>query len=328
MTVPGGPMPALSCYSTTLVAALRGRVPDPALRLALAVRLRVLDGRPDGVLAFSHHDRIDAGPGGRRLSHRSAASWPAAAAGLAAALERGGPVIAVGNTATMPWAPSSGGAGVPHWLLIDAHHDGHWHVRDSFEALLPHGEHRPYAGRLDDAALRSVLTPCGPLPVEVGLRDRYALGAPVPAPAATHYRWLVWEAPGLLPVRIGGRAPVPPPVRDDGGGRPGVLEGTAPVLSRLARRLGEDPAALARHADDLWAAARHHQHRLGVLAGAGLLPAAPAARAADAWGELPRALRFALASAERGRPRPALVARACEAVIDAMSHLTPEETPR
>ncbi|WP_199742337.1 hypothetical protein [Streptomyces triticirhizae] len=316
-TAPAPPLPdltgpaELSCYTTSLVAALAGRVPDPGLRLAHAVRLAVRTDLPDGQLAFRHHARIDVAADGHRLRPRSAPDWPATVAGLTAALAAG-PVIAVGNTRTVRWSPSFGGGVTSHWLVVEERRADRWRVSDDFAALLPDGEQLPFAGWLDDEELRTALTPTGPLPPEIARRDRYALGEPVPQPPATDHRWLAWEPAGP-----------PEPARE------GVwLEDTLPALAWVAGRFADDPTALARHADDLWAAARHHRHRLAALTRAGRLPREPAERAADAWAELPRALRFALASAERGRPRPALVARAFDAVIDSMSRAMPRaESP-
>ncbi|WP_193318066.1 MULTISPECIES: hypothetical protein [Streptomyces] len=297
----------LSCYTTSLVAALAGRVPDPGLRLAHAVRLAVRTDLPDGQLAFRHHARIDRAADGHRLRPRSAPDWPATVAGLTAALAAG-PVIAVGNTRTLRWSPSFGGGVTSHWLVVEERSADRWRVSDDFAALLPDGEQLPFAGWLDDAELRAALTPTGPLPPEIARRDRYALGEPVDQPPATDHRWLAWEPAG---------PPEPEPAPDGD-----WLEGTLPALAFVAGRFAEDPTALRRHADDLWAAARHHRHRLAALTRAGLIHREPAERAADAWAELPRALRFAIASAERGRPRPALVGRAFDAVIDSTSRMS------
>ncbi|GAB7046422.1 hypothetical protein [Catenuloplanes indicus] len=280
----------LSCYTANLVALLESEVPDVRGRLAHAVRLRV---RADGVPGFCHHDRFDTLPGGQELGYRAADSWAAAREGLRGELREAAAVLAVGNTRYLPWSPNHGVADVPHWLLLHGLHDGRWEVRDDFQALLPRGEQLPYRGRMSDDELRRALSPPGTLPPEVSARDTYALGHPVPTPSAARYRWL---------ARQQARPPAPRPGR--------WLDDPAEALCYLADRFSADPAALARHVDDLWAVARHQRHRLLRLTEDGAVPPAPAEAAARGWAALPRTLRFAADSAARGNPRPGLVARA------------------
>ncbi|MFC8845939.1 MULTISPECIES: hypothetical protein [unclassified Micromonospora] len=298
----------LSCYTTNLVAYLEFDRPDAARDLARSVRLSVRVDTPDGVLAFTHHARVDTGPDGWQLGYRGAPDWDRTRAALRRELDDHRRVLAVGNTRHLPWSPGYGGAGVPHWLLLTGHRDGRWSVVDQFAALLPSGEQHPYTGWLDDDELRSALTPTGAVPAQIALRDVHALGEPVPLPPAGHHRWLVRQ----------------PQIRA-AADREGWLSGPEEVLRFLAGRLATDGAALDRHADDLWAAGRHQQHRLAELAATGRLPAAVADAAIRSWNELPRSLRFAAASAQRGRPRPGVVTKAFDDVIDTMDRARREE---
>ena len=127
-------------------------------------------------------------------------------------------------------------------------------------------------------------------------------------PGPEQYRWLERHS----------SAPTAPPV-----GR--WLHAQAESLAFLAARLGADPALLAAHADDLWAASRHQRHRLEFLARTGAVSRAAAEAAAASWGELPRSLRFAVTSAERGRPRPGVVAKAFDDLIRTTTRVQKEE---
>lgn len=280
-------MNELSCYTANLVAYLGGDALD---RLAAAIRLDVRTDLADG-LAFRHHDRIDGGVDGG-LGYRSSPDWERTRIGLAAELAAHGRVLAVANTAHLPWAPVR--APASHWVLIDAHDGDWWRVTDHFEALLPEGEQAFFTGRLTDATLRAALTPVAEPTSALLRRDTFALGRAVPVPPAHHYRWL---APHTAE---------PPP--DDGDWCTELPK----ALALLGERFAADPALLATHLDDLWAAARHQR-----------LSTSDAAVAA-AWADLPRTLRFAADSARRGRPRPSLV----NAVFDDLSDKTAKETLR
>jgi hypothetical protein len=276
--------PALSCYTTSLVGYLERTRPDAAAAFAAAVRLAVRTDLPDGRIAFSHHRRIDR-RAGHQLRYAHAVGWTSARDGIAAEAARHGCVIAVANTAAIPWSPSYARQAAPHWLLVSLDQAGGWQVADEFAAMLPHGEQAPFLDRLTDDELCVILRP-GPFPgANVPLRDCYALGEYVTAPPADQYRWL-----GLEPwTPVGQDRPSPP--------GPGTWQlTTASALRWLAGRLSDDPAVLRDCLDDLWAAARHHT----FLAG-------PEGALATAWAELPQALRFAADSAARGRPRPGLV---------------------
>ncbi|MFJ9107919.1 hypothetical protein [Streptomyces sp. NPDC102283] len=310
--------PELSCYTAALVAYLKAERPDAADLLADAVALAVRTDLPAGRLAFRHHRRIDTGGPDGPLVHRGAARWPDVLAGLRHESALRGRVLAVANTRHVPWSPAYGRSAVSHWILLEpgTEHDDRWRVTDRFAALLPDGEQLPHTGTLDDEQLRGLLTPPGVLPWQNRARDVHALGDAQELPDPDHFGWLVRERgkPGREPA---------------GREAPGQwLTEPLDVLRFLAVRLGEDPAALAAHADDLWAASRHQRHRLGVLARRGRVTAPAADTAAHAWGELPRSLRFAVTSAERGRPRPGVVAQAFANLIDAMTVLRREEPTR
>ncbi|MEV4443063.1 hypothetical protein AB0K09_29440 [Streptomyces sp. NPDC049577] len=295
------PAPPLSCYTTNLVSYLEPELPEIRGDFAAAVRLAVRTDVPGGGVAFSHHERVDVTADGRGLAYRGAEGWEEARAALLAELGREGRVLAVGNTAHLPWSPAYGRAAAPHWLLVHDQRDECWLVADHFAALTPHGEQGPYLGWLDDDEMARALTPVAAPAPEVVRRDRLALGRAVPLPPEGTYRWLTRET--------GGRA-ASGPAPDEGT----WLHGTA-ALRHLRTVLAGDPAEAERCADDLWAAACHHAHRDTVLAAEGLIGARTAEAAAQAWSALPRSLRFAAQSAARGRPRPGLLEQAFDQLL-------------
>ncbi len=302
MFLTGAPatMPDLSCYTTNLLAYLESDVPDVRRRLAQQVRLAVRVDAPDEELVFSHHPRIDRTEDGRELAYASAADWPTARAALLDALCRDARVLAVGNTRQLPWSPAYGQADAPHWLLIRDYGDGRWLVTDHFAALTPFGDQEPYLGRLHDAELARALALPSDQPREIARRDRLALGQEIPVPPA-RYRWLDWAPASAVP----GTNPGP-------GSWSSALEGS---LTRTATVLRTDPARLPSYVDDLWAAARHHTYQLAFAVAAGTVDPELAAKAAAAWADVPRTLRFAAQSAARGRPRPSAVDRCIELLI-------------
>lgn len=293
-----GAGPALGCYTSALLAYLRERTgADPAGRLTRAVDLAVRTDLPPGQVAFSQHARWD-GHDGRALAYAGAAAWAAAEAGLRAEADRSGTVLAVGNTRTLPWSPSYGRRAGSHWLLVRPGRAG-WTVEDPFAALLPEGEQVPYAGGVDTAGLRLLLTPVGDAGPHRRTREEWALGEPVSCPPPGAYRWLVPEADP------GGRSGTADPAdRRLGPGR--WTAGTPQTLEWLADHLPADPGLLPACLDDLWAAGRHHVAQARLRAADGTAPHDTDALV-KGWADLPQALRFAADSAARDRPRPGLV---------------------
>jgi hypothetical protein len=103
------------------------------------------------------------------------------------------------------------------------------------------------------------------------------------------------------------------------------LVGDREVLPFLADRLAESGTDGAAYLDDLWAAAGHRSFAYGWQLAAGEADerrrqALEAALAA--WGKLPQLLRFAVDSAQRRRPRPALVRAAFEKLLRAEEALS------
>lgn len=295
------PVPALSCYTTCLVAYLAAFHLDAPSRFAAAVHLAVRTDLPDGLIAFSHHRRVDR-LAGHQLGYDSALSWEAARDAIGREARARGAVIVVASTAAVPWSPHTAAHTAPHWLLVRHEPSGRWLIDDPFAAILPHGEQHPFSGALTDPELCGILRPALPDSRQSHLRDCYALGERVTAPPPDRFRWLHLEAAAALQ----------PPVPE------GRWLRTAPSSLRwLAERLSSDPAALGECLDDLWAASRHQAFALGAYR------SSQATALAEAWTSLPRALRFAAASARRGRPRPGLVRSTLNHMADlAESHLT------
>lgn len=306
--------PQLSCYTTGLVGYLAAEDPAVSHRFATATRLAVRTDLPAHGLAFSHHTRVDLDADGRELAYRGAADWAAAREGLLAELAARGRVLAVANTEHLAWAPGYGRAAAPHWILVHGRRDGGWQVADPFAALTPHGEQRPFTGLLDDVELARALTPAEGYGPEVRHRDRLVLGDAVSVPPMDQYRWLVRTEAGHAPAR---RQPDGAP--DEGR----WLFEPVPVLSHILAALVADPAAAARHTDDMWAAARHYAHRNAVLVSDGLLDPETAAAETAAWQEIPKILRIAAMSAARGRPRTGLVEEAFTDLIRATEKSSP-----
>ncbi|GHH45300.1 hypothetical protein [Streptomyces candidus] len=271
----------LSCYSTALVDHLG---PGAADRLADAVHLWVRTDAPDGTLAFSHHDRIDPG-----LAYADAEDWTTASRALGEQLARYASVIVVGNAFHLPWSPHHDERPVAHWFLLRGRRDDAWDVTDGFTALMPGGEQRPFEGTLGDAELCRAMTPLGRQAPHLHHRDVYALGVPTHVGDPDRYRWL----------RPAGGA------ETDWSGE--WLRELPEVLEALRDRFVRDEQALHQHADDLWAAARHHEHALTRHGDP---------EAAAAWAQLPKALRFASESARRGRHRGGVVAEAFDTLIE------------
>lgn len=285
-------MTGLSCYTANLTAYLRRLRPDADRFVARSVALAVGTDQPDDLLAFSHHVwPLNSLPDGRALGYRAAPAAGAALDGLAAELAATGAVLVVADSARLPWSPA-GALSAPHFVLADGRAAGRWHILDEFRALTAGGlHHEPFSGWIPEAALVRMIEPLTPLRPEHRLRNQLAFGAPVPLPEPGQFQWLA----------VGTRTADPLP--------DGWVVDPARALDVLAERLA-DPLGSGddRLLEDVWAAAQHHLHRYGVLAGDGFGPMATAAAAA--WRTLPRTLRFAVDSARRGRPRPSLVAAA------------------
>ncbi|TDP90598.1 hypothetical protein [Labedaea rhizosphaerae] len=294
-------MTALSCYTTNLVEYLLRENPGARWRLAEAIRLGVRPDPPGEGLVFSQHTRIDRDASGRELAYRGAASWAAARTALADELARHGRVLAVTDTAHLPWSPYPADAHGPHWILLLGRDRDRWHVVDRFAALTMHGRQRPHEGWLTDDELRLAMSP---VPAPLSARDAYALGERVELPPLTHYRWLAKVPATTQPVVHWSTTPVP-------------------TLRLVAERLVADEQALAEHVDDLWAAGVHQQFRLGLFVERGLVAPEQARPVVAAWTRLQRPLRFAVESARRGKPRPDLVATAFDRLVAATEATLP-----
>ncbi|MYS21920.1 hypothetical protein GTW78_17405, partial [Streptomyces sp. SID4948] len=267
----------MSCYTANLIGHLARADPGADARFAGSVELSVREDGPDGVLAFRHYGRI-----APDLGYRSARGWDEAGRALRAEFGRRGDVLVVANSRHLPWSVHRDRRDVPHWVRLAGRDGDRWLVVDDFEALLPEGAQAPYRGWVDEEGLRSLAAPLPDLPAVLRQRDLYALGGgPAFVPDVGTYRWLEHGAGRYRP--------------DDSHW---VLD-TRAALAYVRDRFAADVEAMRAHADDLWAAARHHCFRAAH--------GTPDPSAAAAWGELARALRFAVQSADRGRPRPALV---------------------
>lgn len=302
MTVDTVRFAGLSCYTANLAGYLAAEWDADAL-LAASVRLAVRVDLPGGTLAFAHHGTpLDRLPDGTRLCHTTAADPAAALPRIERELARRGRVLVTVDAAGLPWSPGFGADHAPHWLLIDGRAGADWHVVDEFHGLLPAGTQLPYAGWLPAAQVTAAMVPPPSWTPEQWIREEYAFGASRPVPAAGALRWLRRE-PGTTPGAASGARPALPGrwLTDDGD-----------VLPFLAEHLTAAGAAAGRHLDDCWAAAGHrsfaHRWRLARCRPDGSGEEAAALQAAiGQWDLLPRTLRYAVESAQRGRPRPSLV---------------------
>ncbi|GAB3677957.1 hypothetical protein [Saccharopolyspora tripterygii] len=275
----------LSCYTSNLLTYLEAEDTSASNRLAEAIDLRVQLGETEELI-FSHHERVDRDPGDRELGYRGAARWAQCVSGLRDEVEAQGRVLAVANTRFLPWAP--GDAETPHWVLLTDRDSDRWHVVDRFSALFSTGEQHPHEQWITDEELRAALTPVCALARTARNRDAYALGERIAVPDEEHYRWLVKQPSA-------------------GASSPRVRVDINSTLGLVAERIVGSVSTLAAHVEDLWAAARHQRFQLNSFVHAGLIDGEVVRPAWDAWGELPRSLRFALDSARRSRPRPALL---------------------
>lgn len=277
----------LSCYTANLACYLDTEISDVDGYVARSIRLAV---KKDGdQLQFSHHRYpLDLMPDGTRLRY---ATLPprAALVSLIGELSRQGRVLVVTDGSRLPWSPSrQQGTTAPHWLLVTGRRGDSWHVVDSFAGLLPGGEQRPYVGWLSTAQLTNAMVLPKGWSAEQHTRNSLAFGFPVPVPVPVGPLWL---------HRVVG-APAPGALDD------GWLTKDEHVLPFLADYFTE-PARAERHLDDVWAAAAHrvfqYRHQGKQYA---------------AWTQLPSALRFAVDSARRGRPRPTLLRQTFENLLE------------
>ncbi|MFD8968191.1 hypothetical protein ACFV0C_24910 [Streptomyces sp. NPDC059568] len=294
----------LSCYTANLVRYLAVEW-DAGEIFARSVRLAVRGDGPSGGLAFSHHaPALDLLPDGTRLRYAGAGSAVAALAELDRELAGYGRFLTVVDGSRLPWSPAAGAGPAPHWLLVDGRDGDRWHVVDDFTGLLPGGEQLPHTGWLDtDRLCRAMTLPPRWTP-EQERRNSLAFGTPVPLPAVRTALWLR-RTLDTEPAAV----------------QPGQcwVTGDTQVLPFLADHFAEHGTAAAVHLDDLWAAAGHRTYayrlrlaRIGTGTGTDTGTGRSAERRAlgtaiDRWENLPRQLRFAVESARRGRPRPALL---------------------
>jgi hypothetical protein len=286
----------LSCYTANLAGYLASERPDGQQWLAESVRLAVRTDGPDGELAFSHHQYpLDQLPDGTRLAYAGAADGADVIAGLTAELREHGRVLVVADNARLPWSPALGtGPPAPHWLLITGREGPGWQVRDAFTGLLAAGEQLPFAGTLATKQLLSAMRPPPRWSAQQDRRNALAFGFPVPVPPGQARQWLRRIPDDHRPAELAGT----------------WLTDDEAVLSFLAEHLAGHPERAERYLDDLWSAAAHRVFSYRWLADR---PGQPAGdrelltAGADAWSRLPAALRFAVESAARGRPRDSLV---------------------
>jgi hypothetical protein len=296
----------LSCYTTNLAEYLSWEVTDIRWHIASAIRLGVRTG-PAARLVFSQHTRMDqhhGAGGGHELAYRGTASWDAAREALAEELAYSGQVLVVTDAAHLPWSPYPADQHGPHWILLRAQRNETWLVVDKFSTMTMYGRQHPFEGWLTDAQVQHAMTPMPGLSLAVRNRDAHALGARVPVPPATSYRWLA-------------RTTVSEPSNEDWS-----IE-TLPTLRLLADRLAVDDEAVIDAVDDLWAAGVHQQFRLATFTERGLAPGSLVEPVAVAWTKLARSLRFAAKSAQRGKPRPDLVVPAFDRLLTATEKLSP-----
>jgi hypothetical protein len=302
-------MRGLSCYTASLHDYLAGEW-DAAAILSRSVRLAIRVDLPDGQLAFSHHEpSLDRLPDDSWL-HYAAAENPAVGLRQAAGdLEAHSRVIVVVDSASLPWSVTRGGPSAPHWLLIDGRNGGRWHATDTFTALLPAGEQPPYEGWLSTTQLSEAMTLPARWNPEQEARNALAFGTAAAVPPG-----------GALWLRRSHR----PRARSQGHRAPdrpagSWLSGNTQVLRFLIGYLTQSGAQGERYLDDIWAAAGH----LCFAYRWRLCQEQPGQRqdalqlAMSRWENLPRVLRIAVLSAQRGRPRPSLVHAALKELLRA-----------
>ncbi|MEV7552171.1 hypothetical protein AB0N89_21380 [Amycolatopsis sp. NPDC089917] len=303
--------PGLSCYTANLAAYLEGsETPSGADFLAASVRLAVDLDRPDGLIAMSHHDRpLNRLGDGSRLTYQGFDDFEAVRAAVRHEIGRYGRALVVGYSSQLPWSAAPGGAAAPHFVLVDGHRDGRWHVHDRFTGLMTSGaEQVPFDGWIDDTGLGTLMRRDHDEPAKHRLRNTFAFGFEVPVPGDSRYLLLQRRFPQLRPSLLPA----------------GWIADSATALERLGERLSDGDALLDDPGivDDCWAASRHHLFRYRRLTRHMHYRTTDARQrrtltsAADGWSKLPRTLRFATASVHRGRARPSLVRGAFAELAD------------
>ncbi|UVS79493.1 hypothetical protein [Actinokineospora sp. UTMC 2448] len=291
------PNALLSCYTANLVAYLERCFPHAANQVARSVRLAVRRS-PRWPLAFSHHDHpLNQLPDGTRLTYRWATSFATARGEVESELEKHGQVLLVARSDRLPWSAQS--AAAPHFVLLTGRDRDGWRLADNFTGLFPDGVvQSEFAGTVSDRDLKDMLAPIASLRGEHRLRNRYAFGHASVVPPDGTFQWV---------VRTGGD-----PARTDRISASDWCLDTADSLSYLAGLVADSRHFLRNPSftEDLWAAARHHLLRNEYLvaeAAGNALVGAVVAEAGEQWRTLPQILHIGVASAVRGRPRPALV---------------------
>lgn len=279
----------LSCYTANLRAYLAPEW-DADTIIARSVRIALAIDSNDH-LVFSHHEpSLDLLPDRTALAYVGCDDDTLALQELGAEVAAHGRVLVVVDHARLPWSVGRGSGSAPHWLLVDGVADREWHVIDDFTALLGGGEQRPFAGWIADDVLCDAMGGSSGWELTHHIRSAMAFGKSVDVPSRHH----------LLLRRHGGSRPCA-----ERTGRC-FLEGDA-VLEYLAERYLEreiEDYVL----DDLWAVAGHRRFALRWWAQQGdPMNRAAVRHALFAWGKLPQALRFAVESAARGKPRRGLV---------------------
>lgn len=295
----------LTCYTANLAAYLDGEFDGRAL-LANSVHMAVRVDLPEPRLAFSHHRvPLNRLPDGSSLRYRAARDVESALAGVEAQVHRHGRCIVLVDNSRLPWSPAhDSGRAAPHWLLVDGLGAAGWHVRDEFTGLLPEGEQTAFTGWMSADELARAMA-AQEWTAEQRTRNDLACGFPLEWTGMPGRAWLERTREPVRPP-----APLP--------GRWAVGYRTA--LPVLADRLTRSTEAVTLHLDDCWALTGHRRfalrHRWAAVdpedhVRIGL------EHAAQRWAALPRALRFAAESAQRGRPRPRVVEQVFAGVIAA-----------
>lgn len=293
----------LSCFTANLHGYL-AREWDADALIAASVRLAVRAGAPGAALAFSHHaPSLERLPDGSRLIYVGAGRAEDLLPAVEAELEAYHRVLVVVDSANLPWSIARGGQPAPHWLLVDDRGGAGWHVVDEFTALLPSGEQPAHTGWLSPAELRAALALPESWAPEQADRLRLAFGTAVAVP------------PGRALFLRRDDTPAPEPGQAEGC----WLVGYAETLPYLSEYLAAHPVAAARYVDDLWAAAGHRAfaHRWRLATPAGQATPAAVSEALARWESLPRLVRLAVESAQRGRPRPTLTKAAFAELLHA-----------